>query len=254
MSQQPMSPTNQTAAPHASETTTHTSETTEGARPSSRDRFDNMSDKRIVSMLRQWVEDAEKDLATHSYFPTLARVFFSLLSTGVAHLDREEPHEAQDADRRARSGKRYQTQPVGIPQALDTTLDPDESYIVFHVVLDAVKAWEDEDKVLPNEAAHRRLIAAAQALEIMANAQLMEMGPLVEAHRADDEAANEWRRDRWFARSQPDRFTPAGSVVATGQPRAQGQRDAGDASDAQARPDTATSSAAPASARDTRSA
>jgi len=98
--------------------------------------------------------------------------------------------------------KSYLTQPVGIPEDIPTTLDVDDSYTVFRVVLHAVQTWQPDDQVLPNEAAHRALIDATEALQIMARAQLTAMGPLVQAHRDDDWAAQEWAFDRWLARSQ----------------------------------------------------
>jgi len=98
--------------------------------------------------------------------------------------------------------KSYLTQPVGIPEGIPPTLDVDDSYTVFRVVLHAVQTWESDDQVLPNEAAHRALIDAIEALQIMARAQLTAMGPLVQAHHDDDRAAQEWAFDRWMARSQ----------------------------------------------------
>ncbi len=98
--------------------------------------------------------------------------------------------------------KSYRTQPVGIPEGIPPTLDVDDSYTVFRVVLHAVQTWQPDDQVLPNEVAYRALIDATEALQIMARAQLTAMGPLVQAHRDDDWAAQEWAFDRWMARSQ----------------------------------------------------
>ncbi len=107
-----------------------------------------------------------------------------------------------DTTRTPERSKSYRTQPVGIPEGIPPTLDVDDSYTIFHVVLHAVQTWQPDDEVLPNEAAHRALIDATEALQIMARAQLTAMGPLVQAHRDDDWATQEWAFDRWMARSQ----------------------------------------------------
>ncbi len=124
----------------------------------------------------------------------------------------QDPHALSDAQ--AGAVKSYLTQLVGTLEGIPTTLDVDDSYTVFRAVLYAVQTWESDDQVLPNEAAHRALIEAAEALQIMARAQLTEMGPLVQAHRDNDRAAQEWAHDRWMARSQPA-CTPAGSIITT---------------------------------------
>ena len=243
MSQQPMPPTNQPAAPHASETTTHTSETTEGARPSSRHRFDNVSDKRIVSMLRQWVEDAEKDLATHSYFPTLARAFFQILGDEAI---REERREAQDAERRA--PKNYEIQPVGIPDLAEVTLDTDDTYRVFSTLLDAIKVWDCSEKPLEDYAARARLDDLLDAVKIMNAGYMAAIEPGIQAHRDDEAAARAWTHDRWMARSRLEQEARAARVA---QER---QRDEQDDTDHPATATTPATAAAPPSARDTRSA
>ncbi len=171
-------------------------------------RSDTLTDARAVALLRRWAEQAEADPAAHTYFPPLARAFFRILADEAR---REKWQGARDTERR----KSYEVQPVGIPESLPTTLDPDDSYTVFRVVLDVVKGWESDDKVLPNEAAHRHLIQACEALAIMARAQLNEMGPLVQAHLADARAAEDWRHDRWMARGRRDREAGAARTAAT---------------------------------------
>lgn len=156
-----------------------------------------LSDAQAVALLRRWFDDYQAHPEEHSYFPSIARMFFK----SVKALDDEEKRRA--ATHRAGAVKSYLTQPVGSPEGIPTTLDVDDSYTVFRAVLHAVQTWESDDQVLPNEAAHRALIEAAEALQIMARAQLTEMGPLVKAHRDDDRAAQEWASDRWMARSQP---------------------------------------------------
>jgi hypothetical protein len=157
----------------------------------------DVSDAQAVAMLRRWFDDYQAHPEEHSYFPSIARMFFK----SVKALDDEEKRRA--ATHRAGAVKSYLTQPVGSPEGIPTTLDVDDSYTVFRVVLHAVQTWQPDDQVLPNEAAHRALIEATEALQIMARAQLTEMGPLVQAHRDDDRAAQEWASDRWMARSQP---------------------------------------------------
>ncbi len=155
------------------------------------------SDAQVVALLGQWVEDYQARPEDHSHFPSVVRMFFQ---AAKALADEEKRRAATHG---AGTVKSYLTQPVGSPEGIPTTLDVDDSYTVFRVVLHAVQTWESDDQVLPNEAAHRALIEAAEALQIMARAQLTEMGPLVQAHRDDDRAAQEWASDRWMARSQP---------------------------------------------------
>jgi len=205
-------------------------------------RSDTLTDARAVALLRRWAEDAQKDPATHTYFPSLARAFFRILADEAR---REKRQGARDTERR----KSYKVQPVGIPESLPTTLDPEESYTVFRVVLEVVKGWESDDKVLPNEAAHRHLIQACEALAIMARAQPNEMGPLVQAHRDDDQAAQEWRHDRWMARGQRGRANEAARRAdAPAQERQRGDKGANAGDKAAATP------AAPATAHGERSA
>ena len=172
----------------------------------------DVSDAQAVAMLRRWFDDYQAKPEEHSYFPSITRMFFKALKA-LADEDKERA-----TTHGAGAVKSYLTQPVGIPEGIPTTLDVDDSYTVFRAVLQAVQTWQPDDRVLPNEAAHRALIEAAEALQIMARAQLTEMGPLVQAHRADKRAAQEWEHDRWMARSDPDRFMPAGSLLTTDQP------------------------------------
>jgi len=167
-----------------------------------------VSDAQAVEMLRRWAEDAQAHPEAHRYFPSVARMFFKAITV----LGDED--KARATAHGAGAVKSYLTQPVGIPEGIPTTLDVDDSYTVFRAVLQAVQTWQSNDRVLPNEAAHRALIEAAEALQIMARAQLAEMGPLVQAHRDDERAAEEWAYDRWRARSDPAR-TPAGATVAS---------------------------------------
>jgi len=167
-----------------------------------------LNDAQAVALLRQWVENYLAHPEAHSYVPSLARMFFK----AVTILGDEGKGRA--ATHGAGAVKSYLTQPVGIPEGIPTTLDVDDSYTVFRVVLHAVQTWQPDNDVLPNEAAHRALIEAAEALQIMTRAQLAEMGSLVQAHRDDNSAAAEWAYDRWMARNDPAR-TPAGSTVAT---------------------------------------
>jgi len=167
-----------------------------------------LSDAQAVALLRQWVEDYLAHPEEHSYVPSLGRMFFKAVTVLG---DEDKGHAARHS---AGAIKSYLTQPVGIPEGIPTTLDVDDSYTVFRAVLQAVQTWQSNDRVLPNEAAHRALIEAAEALQIMARAQLAEMAPLVQAHCDDERAAEEWAYDRWMARTQPAR-TPAGAIVAS---------------------------------------
>jgi len=168
---------------------------------------DEMSDAQAVEMMRRWAEDAQANPEQHSSFIKVARIFIDTLAA-------EATRETQAAARGTGRLKSYHIQPEGIPAHRPTTLDPDDSYTVFRVVLHSVQTWQPDDDVLPNEAAHRTLIEAAEALIIMTRVQLAEMAPLVQAHRDDNAAAQEWADDRWMGRTQPAR-TPAGSIVAT---------------------------------------
>ncbi len=197
---------------------------------------------RAAALLRRWAAQAEADPAAHTYFPSLARAFFRILADEAR---REKRQGARDTERR----KSYEVQPIGIPESLPTTLDPEDSYTVFRVVLEVVKGWESDDDVLPNEAAHRHLIQACEALAIMARAQLVEMGPLVQAHLDDDRAAQEWRHDRWMARGRLERADQAARRAdAPAQERQRGNKGANAGDKA------ATTPAAPATAHDERSA
>jgi len=194
---------------------THTDDTTtqqNAGDPSTEDTYTRepreVSDAQAVEMLRRWAEDAQAQPEAHRYFSSVARMFFK----AVKILDNEDKRGATAHG--AGAVKSYLTQPVGIPEGIPTTLDVDDSYTVFRAVLQAVQTWQSNDRVLPNEAAHRALIEAAEALQIMARAQLAEMAPLVQAHRDDNNAAEEWAYNRWMARNDPAR-TPAGSTAAT---------------------------------------
>ncbi len=167
------------------------------------------SDAQVVALLRQWVDDYQAHPEDHSHFPSIARTFFEAAN---AFADEEKRRTATHGG--AGAVKSDLTQPVGTLEGVPTTLDVDDSYTVFRAVLYAVQTWESDVQVLPNEAAHRALIEAAEALQIMARAQLTEMGPVVQAHRDDDRAAQDWASDRWMARSQLA-CTPAGSIITT---------------------------------------
>jgi len=92
------------------------------------------------------------------------------------------------------------------------TLAGEEVYDVFNAVLDAVQAWTTDEDVLANDEAHRRLLRHLDALRIMAAAVIAADAPLVRAHLDDARAAEEWRHDRWMARSRP---APAPDDTAT---------------------------------------
>jgi len=158
-----------------------------------------MSDEEAVRLMRHWTEEALADPARHSYFPSLVRMLVTFLKT---ENNRGALREADSTAATPRP-KSYELPPVGgIPDTAEVTLDVDDAYRVFSVVLEYVKAWQPDDHVLPNEVAHRRLIEAAQALEIMTRAQLSQMGSLVQAHRDDERAADEWMWDRWMERGR----------------------------------------------------
>ncbi len=209
-------------------------------------RSETLTDERAVELLRRWVEVAQKDPATHTYFPSVARTFFQVL----AHeAERVKERASRDTDRR----KSYTTQPVGIPGPAPVTLADEEVYDVFHAVLDAVQAWTTEDNVLPNDEAHRRLLRHLDALRIMTNAVIATDAPLVEAHLADARAAEEWRHDRWMARDRRDREARAARTAATmAQERQRGAE--GSTNDADRDAGAATAPAPPANAGDARSA
>jgi len=156
------------------------------------DSLDSLTDTRAVSMLRQWAEDAEKDPTRHSYFPSLARMVFRLL--------------ADEEKRRTR----HTAPPVGVPDVASVTLDADDVYPVFDALLDALKAWDASDDPLEDDEARRRLDRLLRALVTMNTAYLTTLRPYIQACRDDNRAAKEWKRDRWSARVQPGRFTPAG--------------------------------------------
>ncbi len=171
-------------------------------------RSDTLTDERAVELLRRWVEVAQKDPATHTYFPSVARMFFQVL----AHeAERVKERASRDTDRR----KSYDTQPVGIPGPASVTLAGEEVYDVFNAVLDAVQAWTTDDDALPNDEAHRRLLRHLDALRIMTSAVIAADAPLVRAHLADARAAEDWRHDRWMARGRRDREAHAARTAAT---------------------------------------
>ena len=209
-------------------------------------RSETLTDERAVELLRRWVEVAQKDPATHTYFPSVARTFFQVL----AHeAERVKERASRDTDRR----KSYTTQPVGIPGPASVTLADEEVYDVFNAVLDAVQSWTTDDDALPNNEAHRRLLRHLDALRIMTNAVIATDAPLVEAHLADARAAEEWRHDRWMARDRRDREARAARTAATmAQERQRGAE--GSTNDADRDAGAATAPAPPANAGDARSA
>lgn len=100
-------------------------------------------------------------------------------------------------------GKSYETQPRGIPADDPVRLNGGDAYVVFYGILQAIKSWSPADnRVLPSAVAERRLLGLAEALVIVMRARITSMEPLIAAHRADAQAAEEWTRDRWFARSR----------------------------------------------------
>jgi len=87
--------------------------------------FESLTDERAVELLRRWAEDAQKDPATHRYFPAVARLFFQVL----AHeAERVKERTDRDTDRR----KSYTTQPVGVPTSAPVALAGEEVYDVFN--------------------------------------------------------------------------------------------------------------------------
>jgi len=216
-------------------------------------RSDTLTDERAVELLRRWIEDAQKDPATHTYFPSVARIFFQVL----AHeAERVKERASRDTDRR----KSYTTQPVGIPTSAPVALAGEEVYDVFNAVLDAVQSWTTDDHVLPNNEAHRRLLRHLDALRTMTNAVIAADAPLVEAHLADARAAEDWRHDRWMARDRRDRECDAARTGATtAQERQRGAEgstngDEGSTNGADRDAGAATAPAPPANAGDARSA
>ena len=241
MSQQPTQP-HQPA--HATDTPQSAGD---HALPDDPGTFESLTGERAVELLRRWAEDAQKDPATHTYFPSVARMFFQVL----AHeAERVKERASRDTDRR----KSYTTQPVGIPGPASVTLAGEEVYDVFNAVLDAVQAWTTDDHVLPNNEAHRRLLRHLDALRIMTSAVIAADAPLTQAHLADARAAEDWRRDRWMARDRRDREAHAGrTAAAMAQERqrgAEGSTDGDEDGDAGA----AATPAPPANAPDERSA
>jgi len=209
-------------------------------------RSDTLTDERAVELLRRWVEVAQKDPATHTYFPSVARTFFQVL----AHeAERVEERASRDTDRR----KSYTTQPVGVPGPAPVTLAGEEVYDVFNAVLDAVQSWTTDDHVLPNDEAHRRLLRHLDALRIMTTAVIAADAPFVQAHLDDARAAEEWRHDRWMARGRRDREAHAARTASTtAQERQRGAEGSTDGADRDA--GAATTPAPPANAGDERSA
>ncbi len=202
MSQQPTQP-HQPA--HATDTPQSAGD---HALPADPGTFATLTDERAVELLRRWAEDAQKDPATHTYFPSVARMFFQVL----AHeAERVKERASRDTDRR----KSYTTQPVGVPGPAPVTLAEEEVYDVFNAVLDAVQSWTTDEHVLPNNEAHRRLLRHLDPLRTMTNAVIAADAPLVEAHLDDARAAEDWRHDRWMARDRRDREGGAARTAST---------------------------------------
>jgi len=210
------------------------------------DRYATLTDERAVELLRRWTEDAQKDPAAHSYFPSVARTFFRVL----AHeAERVKERASRDTDRR----KSDTTQPVGIPGPASVTFAGEEVYDVFNAVLDAVQSWTTDDHVLPNDEAHRRLLRHLDALRIMTSAVIAADAPFVRAHLDDARAAEDWRHDRWMARGRRDREAGAARTAATtAQERQRGAEGSADGADRDA--GAAATPAPPANAPDERSA
>jgi len=209
-------------------------------------RSDTLTDERAVDLLRRWIEDAQKNPATHTYFPSVARLFFQVL----AHeAERVKERASRDTARR----KSYTTQPVGIPGPASVTLAGEEVYDVFNAVLDAVQSWTTDDHVLPNNEAHRRLLRHLDALRIVAAAVIAADAPLVQAHLDDARAAEDWRHDRWMARGRFDQEGSAARTAATmAQERQRGAEGSTNGADRDA--EAAATPAPPTNAGDERSA
>ncbi len=239
MSQQP-------TQPHQPAHATDTPQSAGAALPDDPGTFTTLTDERAVDLLRRWIEDAQKDPATHTYFPSVARMFFQVL----AHEgERVKERESRDTDRR----KSYTTQPVGVPGPAPVTLADEEVYDVFNAVLDAVQSWTTDDHVLPNNEAHRRLLRHLDALRTMTNAVIAADAPLVQAHLDDARAAEDWRHDRWMARGRRDREGSAARTAATmAQERQRGAEGSTNGADRDA--GAATAPAPPTNAPDERSA
>jgi len=236
----------QPTQPHQPAHATDTPQSAGAALPDDPGTFESLTGERAVELLRRWAEDAQKDPATHTYFPAVARLFFQVL----AHeAERVKERESRDANHRASDT----TQPVGIPSAAPVTLAGEEVYDVFNAVLDAVQSWTTDDDVLPNDEAHRRLLRHLDALRIMTSAVIAADAPLAQAHLDDARAAQDWRRDRWMARGRLDREGGAARTASTmAQERQRGAEGSTDDADRDA--GAAATPAPPTNAGDARSA
>ncbi len=100
--------------------------------------------------------------------------------------------------------------PTAIPDDDAVTMDAEDVYALLHVTLETVSQWEESTDILGNEDAHQYLLRLTSALTILTKAQLRQMGPLAQAKRDDDTAAEAWKDARWRARWEASRRRPGG--------------------------------------------
>jgi len=112
--------------------------------------------------------------------------------------------------------KRYEIQPVGIPDTAEVTLNVDDAYHVFSTLLDAIKVWDYSTDPLDDYAARERLGDLLDAVKIMNAGYMAAILPGVQAHRDDEAAARAWTADRWMKRGELARTRRAASSAAEG--------------------------------------
>jgi len=109
--------------------------------------------------------------------------------------------------------ERDDTPPTAIPDDDSVVMDAEDVHVLLHVTLETIHRWEESTDILGNEDAHQYLLRLTQALTILTQAQLRQMGPLVQDKRDDDTAAEAWKDARWRARWEASRRRPGGQEV-----------------------------------------
>ncbi len=124
--------------------------------------------------------------------------------------------QSHDTTQGAQGAMTYQEQLVGIPDSTPITLDRDGAWDVFNSVLHAVQSWEDSEDPMEQDQARLCLIRDADALGVITKAMRRSDAPYIRALLGDARAAEEWRKDRWFARGDRARAERAAAIADSG--------------------------------------
>src|SRR5437899_1024938 len=87
--------------------------------------------------------------------------------------------------------------PRRLPEPAPVPIKSDDLYDLLEVLLATLRVWDYPSDMAENAREVERLASLGRALTVVARAYNASQEPLLRLHRGDEQAAEQWRSERW---------------------------------------------------------